>query len=481
MGNQKMMKDIPSNLCLSVARFFANYAGNNADRPVLIINNGYRVSRRNLIEESLKLSNRIGHTPHQNWALACDNTAEFITGLLALLAAGKTIHLPANARPGTLKDISQHADALLTDSCGSGFAGEVYSVPELLCTETKKVPVEVNEKLKLTQLVFFTSGSSGTPIAVKKQLWQLENEINALEALWGKQLGQSEILACVSHQHIYGVLFRILWPLLAGRPVDTRLYEYPETLLKKIVQTTSSVIIASPAQLGRLSKDLDWSVSHQRVKAVFSSGAPLEQQSAIDSEDCFSVLPLEVLGSTETGGVAWRQQHGKPGSLNLWQALPGVRVALNNDLLQVWSAWLDDPKAGFVMGDRAELHDNHRFLLKGRADLIVKIEGKRVSLTELSMRLGDSSLVDKAQAVVLDGQRKQIGAVVVLSDSGHKFLKQHGRLNTSRQLKTILSDYFETVTLPRKWRYIPSMPVNSQGKMIRSELVRLFDTGCQDV
>src|SRR5690606_13915344 len=106
--------------------------------------------------------------------------------------------------------------------------------------------------------------------------------------------------------------------------------------------------------------------------------------------------PCEILGSTETGGVAWRQQQGDDG----WTALPGVDVALNDaGLLQVTSPWAD--AGAQVMGDRAELLDAGRFRLLGRADEIVKLEEKRLSLTEMNARLQAHALVAEVRVVPL--------------------------------------------------------------------------------
>ena len=49
-------------------------------------------------------------------------------------------------------------------------------------------------------------------------------------ALWGERLAGTRVLASVSHQHIYGLLFRILLPLSLGLPFDRRSIDYPEQL-----------------------------------------------------------------------------------------------------------------------------------------------------------------------------------------------------------------------------------------------------------
>lgn len=468
MGTESMM---PYKSMRSLELFFSC---RTVDK-VALYHNGRALTHGEVISQSLRLARIIVQSDEQNWGLFCEDTGHFIICLLALLAAGKTICLPANNQPGTLADLATHAAILLTDSHGEGFTGQCYQYQQL---DIMAQDALAELHLDKTSLIFFTSGSSGEPKAIHKRLWQLESEIVAQERKWGETLNGSVILACVAHQHIYGVLFRVLWPLLASRAIDTRQHEYPESLLAAIAQYEKVAIIASPAQLERLPSELDWSVCWQRVTAVFSSGAPLQARFAADAKDCFAVVPLEILGSTETGGVAWCQQHNEPNTITTWQPLPDVRVQLDDSgLLMVFSPWLDNPEKGCVMGDRAEIMADQNFLLRGRVDQIVKIEGKRLSLTEMSQRLGCHPLVENAVLTVLETTRQQVGAIVILTREGSLLLDQQGRLAMTRLLKKALSQHFETVVLPRKWQFVDSMPVNTQGKLVHSELARLFTTG----
>ena len=75
---------------------------------------------------------------------------------------------------------------------------------------------------------------------------------------------------------------------------------------------------------------------------------------------------------------------------------------------------------------------------------------------------------------MVQSARVQLGVVVVLSEEGRAYQASYGRLTLSRQLKQLLGQYFEIVTLPKKWRYVDQVPVNSQGKTVRKELECLF-------
>ncbi|HAU81132.1 MAG TPA: AMP-binding protein, partial [Stenotrophomonas sp.] len=91
------------------------------------------------------------------------------------------------------------------------------------------------------------------------------------------------------------------------------------------------------------------------------------------------VAPTEVFGSSETGGVAWRRwSAARP----QWHPLPGVAWRIDEGCLAVRSPHLAS-EDWWLTQDRAVADDGHSFRLLGRADRIVKIEERRVSLDAL--------------------------------------------------------------------------------------------------
>ena len=115
---------------------------------------------------------------------------------------------------------------------------------------------------------------------------------------------------------------------------------------------------------------------------IFSSSAPLPLADAHHVRDAFGSLPIEVLGSTETGGIAWRQQESADAS---WTPMPGVAVDADDaQMLSVTSPFTGGET--IATGDVVE-RVGDAFRLIGRADRIAKIEGKRVSLARVEESL----------------------------------------------------------------------------------------------
>jgi acyl-coenzyme A synthetase/AMP-(fatty) acid ligase len=320
-------------------------------------------------------------------------------------------------------------------------------------------------------LVLYTSGSTGAPQAIPKKLFQMAAEVATLEAEFGAMLGDPEIMATVSQQHIYGLLFKILWPLAAGRAVHTRSFSFLEELAAAAER--DFLVVSGPAHLKRLAENPVWAPAAKRLKAVFSSGGPLTFDVARETERLLGQRPIEVYGSSETGGIAWRRQHT---SDQAWTPFAGIRWRVDPDdgVLEIVSPNLPDGH-WFRTADRVELLAKNGFLLRGRVDRIVKIEGKRISLDAIESQLAVSPMVAQARVLALEGRRERVAAFVVPSADGRRKLAEVGKLGFDRLLRDTLSRSVEAVGLPRVWRYLDALPVNAQGKTTHAGLLALLD------
>lgn len=403
----------------------------------------------------------------RRWLLSSESSDLFAIGLCAGLLAGKELVLPPNTQSGTLSQLTQSFDAVLSDAplC----EGHAWVA---LKKETTQTPAPWPDAKPSGNLTLYTSGSSGEPKAVKKTLEQLDAEVSTLEATFAAALPHCSVLATVSHQHIYGLLFKILWPLAAGRPFLSDLVEYPETLSYYTALLPNLCLISSPAQLSRLPDALDNEPQLYSPSLVFSSGGPLSEEAARGIQKVYGSLPIEVYGSTETGGIGWRRQSS---AAEAWQAFPGIEIANDEDgALLLRSPYLDNPATPLRCEDKVAIDDHGRFVLQGRLDRIVKIEEKRLSLVQMEALLESHPLVSRAALVLLTEPRTQLGAVVELSDKGKALLAEEGKLALNNQLKAHLLTEFERVTLPRRWRYPDELPLNQQGKRVHQTLIELF-------
>jgi acyl-CoA synthetase (AMP-forming)/AMP-acid ligase II/3-hydroxymyristoyl/3-hydroxydecanoyl-(acyl carrier protein) dehydratase len=390
-------------------------------------------------------------------AVHLEDAADLAIALLGAWRAGVSVLLPADLQPQTRQRWSNDVDLWLTDLPADAHLNDLEHPP------LDAAALDLDR----CTLSLCTSGSSGEPKRIEKNLRQLANEVQALERLWGADLGPACIIGSVATQHIYGLLFRVLWPLCAGRPFLRKQLAFPEDLQRASREHSAFAWVASPALLKRMGDNLDWPAL-SAVRRVFSSGGALPAEAAKSLHERLQQWPTEIFGSSETGGIAWRQ------GPDLWQ--PFAEVVLNQDpdgALLIASPYLP---LGHVehTADAARIAADGRFELLGRLDRIVKLEEKRISLPMLEQALMAHAWVAEARLGVIQENRASLGALLVLTDGGLHALRNQGRRSLTETLRQHLSQHCETLALPRRWRLLRQLPLNAQGKLPQADVEALL-------
>jgi acyl-coenzyme A synthetase/AMP-(fatty) acid ligase len=152
--------------------------------------------------------------------------------------------------------------------------------------------------------------------------------------------------------------------------------------------------------------------------------------------------------------------------------MPGVSVRVTQEaLLCLRAPWLPDTEE-WQTADRGELHADGTFSLHGRADRIVKVGEKRVSLTAIETRLAGSRLVREARVLLLQGGRT--GAAIVLRPEGAALRDREGERRLAGELIRLLRPHVLAVGLPRRWRVVDALPRNEMGKVTDEAVRGLF-------
>ncbi|MCQ4272967.1 acyl-CoA synthetase family protein [Pseudomonas kuykendallii] len=393
-------------------------------------------------------------------ALHLEDAAELAIALFGAWRAGVEVILPADLQPGNRQRLAPEVDLWLTDQPGDTRLDALQDEP-LAAAELD---------LDACRLTLSTSGSSGEPKLIGKSLRQLANEVDALEALWGAELGAATLIGSVAAQHIYGLLFRVLWPLAAGRTFLRRALPFPEDIQLAslgLADARGFAWVASPALLKRMGDNLDWPALG-RVSKVFSSGGALPAEAAQELQRRLGQWPTEIYGSSETGGIAWRQGEG------LWQPFAGVALSQDDSgALRIASRYLP---AGHIeqSADAVRLDASGGFELLGRLDRIVKLEEKRISLPMLEGALASHAWVADCRLGVISENRAYLGALVALSDAGLHVLRNEGRRALTQALRVHLGDHCEALALPRRWRLLRQLPLTAQGKLPQAQVDALL-------
>lgn len=401
----------------------------------------------------------IAQMENLTWALWEADSYEFLVLFFAALLAEKQVLLP----PNRVRELEQDFAAQ-----------QIYFLKRQDVEKVVPLSLTLDDAfLEQAQLYFYTSGSTGEPKKIPRTLRQLLNEVQGLSQSFTFD-EHAIAIATVSHQHIYGLLFKLLLPLATGRSFYSPQMAFPEDVVQAQKQLEilelSNYLISSPALLKRWTTD----VILQQCQMVFSSGGKLES----------GVRPLlnrpiiEVLGSSETGGIAHRAKDE-----DAWTAFSNVAIRIEDQQLMVKSnhAYEDD---WITTGDGAAWSDAtcQTFRLLGRTDRIVKLEEKRLSLDAIEQSIQALDAVQQCHVLVLEHEHRQIlGCIVVLKEHAQVQLQQLGKSVFVGHLKQQLKDHLETIAIPRQWRFLSQLPQNSQSKLNKSYLQTLFKPMLQPV
>ncbi|MCM2131737.1 AMP-binding protein [Larsenimonas rhizosphaerae] len=395
--------------------------------------------------------------PDQKAVLYHPGPWPFVCALLACWHRGIPVVLPGDDRQDTLSQLTREGDVLLGEA--------PHAWQPCLDDDIIARPAWGPLRADAPAMEIFTSGSSGDPQRLIKTFRQLAHETCAFGNTFA--LPEGVIASQVSHQHIYGLSAGLLRALVQDRPFGLNICRYPEEVARYLEHMPMAALISSPAQLERIPEAL-LPPDGRRPGSVYSSGAPLSLPACHHAEARLSVSIIEIYGSSETGAIAWRDQRADPA----WTPFDDTDIEEQDGVLRLRSPRLDT--ADWQRhADRIKHLQGRRFELLGRADRIVKVAGKRVSLDGMVRHLKAHPDVQRADCVELAFSGGRLGAIVQLEASAVPHHRE-ARRRLIASLRETLERQFEPVAVPRYWRFTTVWPTNAQGKLTRALIDELF-------
>ena len=310
-----------------------------------------------------------------------------------------------------------------------------------------------------SQLLFFTSGSSGFPVGAFKTRENLLKEVSVLKDLV-ESYNIKRVVVTVPFVHIYGVLAGLLLPLALG---DIKLIVKEDFLPYELLEEAShknTLVITTPVfikSLGKLSEQKDLSNN-----LFICSTGPLHNDDVKAFESLYKADLAQLFGSTETGGIAY-----KFGTSERWVPLKSVHIATQDDKLSISSPFispftlnkeilpLEQP---FSTEDIVEL-DKDGFKLLGRSNKIIKIAGKRISAAQIESIL--ESLEDVNTAIVELVYKKEL-----LRSEQILITLQAKNEISKKEIKTKINEYYGVLTIPFKVNYVDKINYSAMGKKV---------------
>lgn len=316
------------------------------------------------------------------------------------------------------------------------------------------------------RVYFFTSGSTSAPKTILKLFGSLSDEtLNSAKILPHQK--HTRVLATCEPCHLYGMLWRILCPLALGLEIDCKTIKTPEELIARQSSCESVVIETTPSFIEALAKYRDMFEFPKNCVGVTTSGGLLKKEFSESARAMWGCTPIEIFGSTESGGIAVRNQSKS----QEWEVFE--KVVAGVDERGCINAKSPYACGGFFqLNDMVELlQDGRKFLLKGRIDRLAKVGETQIFLPDLENVYCRHSYVECIRVEMLDGVLR---ALVVPSLEGKNALIKGGKLNFVKELNSFACAEFERKLLPKKFRIVNRFPLNPQGKLLLSSVKNLL-------
>ncbi|UEM22206.1 AMP-binding protein [Skermanella mucosa] len=297
-----------------------------------------------------------------------------------------------------------------------------------------------------SHITFRTSGSTGAAKPCRHRLADLEQEAEFLRALFP---GRRRILGAVPCHHIYGFLMTIL----AGAPRGAARLPVVDVRGR------------APAALAVLAAPGDLIVGHPAFwSAVVRSGItlPAGVHGSVSTAPCPAETArgairagldrlVELYGSSETGGIGWRDEPADG-----FRPMPWWRRAGDSTLRRTSA---DGTERDVPAPDRLDWSADGRFRVAGRLDGMVQVGGANVSPDHVRRRLCEHPWVaDAAVRLMTPDEGDRLKAFVVPAPDAPAGPEFH-------QALTRWID--RNLTVPERPRALasgPSLPSNSFGK-----------------
>jgi hypothetical protein len=317
----------------------------------------------------------------------CETRHGFMLAFAAALVRGQISLLPPGRGRGDWEPLlRQFPDAYVLSEEPLD-AGRCFDIGPFLANRAAgPLPMLIPEiDSEQTAAILFTSGSTGQPAAHRKswgQLWR--GAAHLAEALrWGDR-PSCAVVGSVSPQHMFGLEATVMLPWHAGVPVHAH-----KPLLAADIEFA----------LGQCARPCWWMTTAVQLRAplqsrtalaglegILASTMSVPAELAAAAESAWNVPLMEIYGSTETGALAIRRTARE----SAWVPLAGVSLRHEGEGKgrKLWAAGLHvGPPV--QLDDEIEFQPDGRFVWLGRSTDLVKVGGRRASLSALNRTLTD--------------------------------------------------------------------------------------------
>ena len=469
------------------------------------------LSQAQFLASCLALSHQL---PDARYAInLCEDRGLFLHAFAAVIVRGQTNLLPSSRVPGVVKEAAaMFADAYLicdapfedigipqfylrqdrlSASIGAAAAPSAPANMEIQRRGTRRASASAGGNNSFsttpaavpeipgtqTACIVFTSGSTGGPQPHLKSWRNLVTTAGLCAERFLGSISQTHvnIIATVPPQHMYGLELSVMLALTGAGATHAARPFFPEDVRAALASVPEPrLLVTTPVHLKSLAAS---TLEFPPIFKIISATAPLSRDLAQRAEQVLQTEVHEIYGCTEAGSMCTRRTVDG----ERWQPYPGLQLLHHAGMTHVTGPHLDAPVA---TPDVVETHADGSITLLGRAGDMVKVGGKRASLTQLTGKLlaipgvedgvvflpdsnDTAGVIEKElspSALALGASEVRLAAVVVAPGL------------SEQQILSALALQVDPVFLPRPLHRVETLTRNALGKLPRAELLALIES-----
>ncbi|HIL87060.1 MAG: AMP-binding protein [bacterium] len=423
---------------------------NDLDKGAIAIYHGRKIFKEEfLFHVSLTRS----YLSSKKYAInLCENRYHFLVTFAACVTLGKISLLPSSKA-------SEEIYRLLKSYPDSHLINDI-DIADLYIDNGngKKISVK-NFDIDAKQIVsiLFTSGTTGKAKQNPKTWGQLnESSIRVKKRIWPEGVFDKCIIATVPPQHMFGFETSIVYPLTLGVMVHDSYPFYPLDIQQAALEISESkIIITTPLHLRAcIGLTKGWS----NIDSIVSATSPLTSDIASIAESVLGANIFEIYGCSESGAIATRRTSKN----NEWELLEDYSIKTSGKSTLLKAIGYEDL---IDISDQIKIIDNNFFYLLGRGNDLVKIGGKRESLSGLTCKLKEIDGIDDGVFFIPKedtNSRVRLAALVVSS------------VLRKEKIIQLLAQTIDSVFLPRPLKIVNNLPYNKLGKLPLNDLIKMI-------
>ena len=337
------------------------------------------------------------------------------------------------------------------------------------------------------RLCLQSSGTTGLPKIVSRS----QESLDAVAVNCARAVGfdRGRVLGALPACHSYGVEHLLLAPLVADAEVWMMQRFEPNLALRLLRSQQINLFPGVPFMFDSLVHTAGSGGPLAPLRAAYSAGGPLPEQTRCDFEKTFNVPLGQLYGATEIGSVTYADPADAcfdPASVG--RPMEGVQIRVTEvDAAaphptvpigvegQVWvrapsmlSRYVDDEAEPavdgfFASGDLGRLDEHGQLTLTGRLKLLIDIGGMKVNLMEVEAVLRQHPLINEAVVVAVPVTETQSRLRAVVEPAAGADL-------SADQVRAHVRDRLSAYKVPRQIELTEALPRSATGKVLRREI-----------